>query len=91
MKANNIEINIIVEQEWKMSSMTVEKDLTIKGLKEKMNLPKGYELYYEWKQMPDCAIIDDWDCIEIKTDIEVVVDRLQHDFAFLLKTLSHNK
>lgn len=91
MKVNNSEINVIVEQEWKMSSMTVGKDLTIKGLKEQLNLPKGYEIYYKWEQMPDCAIMDDWDCIEIKTDVEVVVDRLQHDFVFLLKTLSHNK
>lgn len=85
MKVKNFKINVIVEQWWEKSLITVEENFTIKSLREQMNLPEGCEFFCEWIQLPDCAVIEDWDCIEVKSDVLAMIDKLQKDFAAMIK------
>ena len=88
MKVKNFKINVIVQQWEEKSLMTVEEDFTIKSLKKQLNLPEGCEFYCNWILAPDCAIIEDWDLIEVKSNVLAMIDRLQKDFGELIKLLN---
>lgn len=88
MKVKNFKINVVVQQWEEKSLMTVEDGFTIKSLREQLNLPEGCEFYCNWMLAPDCAIIEDWDLIEVKSDVLAMIDRLQKDFVGLIKLLN---
>lgn len=88
MKVKNFKINIVVQQWEEKSLITVEKDFTIKSLREQMNLPEGCEFFCKWIQLPDCAVIEDWDLIEVKSDVLAMIDKLQKDFVGLVKRVN---
>lgn len=79
---------MVVQQWTEKTLMTVEDNFTIKSLREQMNLPEGCEFYHEWIQLPDCAVIEDWDLIEVKSDMLAMIDKLQKDFVGLIKLLN---
>lgn len=88
MKVKNFKINVVVQQWTEKTLMTVEDNFTIKGLREQMNLPEGCEFFCGWIQLPDCAVIEDWDLIEVKSDVLAMIDKLQKDFVGLVKLLN---
>lgn len=74
-------ITITIEENGAKTFLTMEKDSTIKDLKEQLSLSEDKELYYKWEPVHNCAIIEDKDCIEIKS----VIDRLERDFVAMIK------
>lgn len=81
MKVKDFKINVVVDEYGKRTPMTVENNTTIKTLREQMNLPENYEIYFGWQRAPDWAILEDWDLVEIKYDILTILDRMQKDIV----------
>ena len=79
MKVKNFKINVVVDDYWKKSLITVEEDFTIRQLRKEMDLPEGYSFLVDWIRATDDSILEDWDLVELHYDTLTLVDRLQKE------------
>ena len=83
MKVKNFKINVVVDEYGERTLMTVEKDFKIKNLREQKNFPKGCEFYCNWFKVRDECIMEDWDLIEVRSDVLTILDKMQKDIVEL--------
>ena len=83
MKVKNFKINVVVDDYWKKSLITVKEDFTIRQLRKELDLPDGCSFYVDWIIATNDSILEDGDCVELRYDTLTLLDRLQKEVGEL--------